>query len=607
MSRAVADRPARTRAAPVRPWADLAWLAVPLAAAATLALASDGFFQSDDITHMLMARQAWHDWHFAIDGWGRPGFTIPYAAVAWMGSPGDALLAGRLLSVALAGVAAWCAIRIARRLDIRPAGLAGLVLLAMPSYLALSYATLTEIIASTYLAGATLLWLGRRYRWAAVLVGVLAMTRLEAVVITAAFTGLLLWRRQWLAAAIPWALLATWNLLTWSQHMGWAWALYTNRPGAGAVYGHGSLSYYLSMWGLAAGPVLMGLSLAGVVRLMRSAWTPPAVDSSWREEARLARVLIPLGVVGYVLLQTLLYWRNTHASGGYPRFLLPAAPWMAVCAAAAIQPLWLGLGLGRGRAISDGRSALRRGPSLGPDNAGAPPRSASNTEPRAEGSTYDALRAATPSPESEPLANRPPSRRAVRIVAGWVVLTAGVLAVTWLYDWRINPPHDHLYQLERRWEPIALGLGLIAIAWLGVVVRPGRSTLAIAAAVSFVSLAAHWTIRAQPYHLLPRHVAIIDVTGELAADFGHDVPITGTSPLVGWTLDRPISHSRSHPAVQWQRDAGPLLLVWDIDHGPQQFTAELLAGEPHDRLERYRRTNEQGLVLVRVFRKLDER
>ena len=63
-----------------------------------LGLLSNGVHHDDDLTHFLMAR--WTRWFpvYLLNVWGRPGATIPLAAVAWIGDTDTAWHACRLLS-----------------------------------------------------------------------------------------------------------------------------------------------------------------------------------------------------------------------------------------------------------------------------------------------------------------------------------------------------------------------------------------------------------------------------------------------------------------------------------------------------------------------------
>lgn len=337
-------------ASPVPP----AWLAAcapQLVLACALAFASDGVYHDDDLTHYLMARWSWTDPVYLLHDWGRPGFTIPYAAVAWVGDYACGLRASRFLSLAIALASALLACATARALGVRRAWLAGPCLLAMPLYFRLSYTMLTETVCGLYLIGGSWLLASGRPRRAALVLALAPLARHEAVVFLALACVCFGARRDWVAIALLGWAEAAWNV---TGALGWYWMLpirryFEAKPILG--YGEGGTFHYALMWGLVATPVLAAASLAGAALVLRRVATVEAtVTGAPRSPLRrlidrLAEprvggaLLVAGGALAMVLVQTALYARNTYASGGYPRFLVPAGPWMAALAALAIDVL----------------------------------------------------------------------------------------------------------------------------------------------------------------------------------------------------------------------------------------------------------------------------
>src|SRR5438552_3288391 len=85
-----------------------------------LGLLSNGVHHDDDLTHFLMAR--WVRWFpvYLLHVWGRPGATIPMAAVAWIGDPAIGWHACRILSALVTAASAYLAARLAQRRGIGP-------------------------------------------------------------------------------------------------------------------------------------------------------------------------------------------------------------------------------------------------------------------------------------------------------------------------------------------------------------------------------------------------------------------------------------------------------------------------------------------------------
>lgn len=314
-----------------------------------LALLSDGAYHDDDLTHYLFARDAWRDPSLLLNAWGRPGFTIPYALVAWLGDTATGFTACRLLSAAFTIVTLILVAQTAHALR-REVAEVGRVeralgteaaavgwLLATPLFVHLGTTTLTETVCALYLAAGTRALTRGKPSVAAAWIALAPLARHEAIVLVVACAAIFAWRREWRAVLLlGWALVAA---NTVAAAMGWALpsaVLFEGQPDGAAKYGTGSLTFYLVRWVEACGPLLVVLAGAGGVALLRDAVPGLSRYSrvTWQSDdgRRLASALIGLGALGYVALQTLLYFRNTHASGGYARFLIPVAPWMALCA-----------------------------------------------------------------------------------------------------------------------------------------------------------------------------------------------------------------------------------------------------------------------------------
>ncbi len=308
-------------------------LAIPLVAMVVLALLSDGVMQNDDLTHYLMARWSWQFPMYLVDGWGRPGFTVPYAIVANLGSPEIGFTVSRLLTVATCAASAWLTWQVAKTLVDEPyAWLAPLALLTMPLYVRLGYTTLTETTAAFYAILGTWLFTKDRIILSAVVFSLVPLTRHEGILLLPAVGLLLLWRKAWWA--LPFLLTGevAWNIakpiLDWPVTELPIWR-FASRGDPGHL-GSGGPLHYVGMSIHAFGPIAAMLAVAGTIALM---------SQLQRINVRQASItlLVAGGFVAMLLLQTVLYAINTHESGGYARFLIPVAPWAAVCVAGGVR------------------------------------------------------------------------------------------------------------------------------------------------------------------------------------------------------------------------------------------------------------------------------
>ncbi len=317
--------------------AALRWLAVCTVVTAIVALLSNGAYHDDDLKHFLFARWVRHDPAYLTDAWGRPGFTVLYAVPAQAG-----WWACRLLSAALSAATAWATFRSAEKLGFRHAAWAVPLVFIQPLFLHLSSTTLTETPAAFYLATATWALLAGRPALSAGLFSPVLVTRHEAIVLLPVWA----WAQwRWVRfGAVPvrpgagalacasgplgrsWPV-ASWALLLWApvvQNLA-AWVAFGQWPGEALLrttratqYGHGTPFTFLMRLVVAAGPVVATLAIVGLGRL-------------WRD--RRARPIV-VGIVVFLVAQTALYMHQLYATGGYARFLVPLAPWLAIAALA---------------------------------------------------------------------------------------------------------------------------------------------------------------------------------------------------------------------------------------------------------------------------------
>jgi hypothetical protein len=301
---------------------------------------SDGVFMDDDLTHYLIARWGLHEPKFLLDVWGRPGFTIPYAPSSWIGSFEQGFTAARCFTVLVTAATAWLTARVARGLSLPHPWLAALGYVLLPRVFLLSITTLTEPVAALYVIAGVYLLLRRREGWAALVFGLLPLTRHETVVVLPVIGLYLLWRRRYLACLLLPAAMGLWNglfyLFVERRFEALPIAIFFRPSDLGAqLYGEGSVFHYLARWADVVSPAWIAVVLAGTGLLLAQALVELRRKDPDKVEA-MVRLLVALGGVGMVALQTALYLRNRYASGGYARFLVPAAPVMAIAAHATV-------------------------------------------------------------------------------------------------------------------------------------------------------------------------------------------------------------------------------------------------------------------------------
>ncbi len=324
-----------SEAKPVEGYA-VAGIALAVCFLATLActlFSGNAYYHLDDITHYLYAAWSWRWPAYLLNDWGRPGFTIPYAAVAPLG-----FMACKILSTVLTAVSAWLAYLVTRRLGFRYAWLAVPLAFAQPVYFLLAQTTLTETPLAFYLIVAV--YLTQRGYWspALIILSIAFITRHEAVIFAPVFAWFAyrdkqpIWKVLWLATA-PIAI----NVACWLFDQPIPVLKYFE-PKPTQQYGHGGWLTFFQRTLHAWGPTVTVLAMIGTPRLL----------CDKRNSAR----LVIVSALAYFFAQVIVFRFGLFASGGYSRFLIGISPLVAVAAVAGVErllsthrPIWTRAGL----------------------------------------------------------------------------------------------------------------------------------------------------------------------------------------------------------------------------------------------------------------------
>lgn len=309
---------------------------VGLGVSLAMASVADGFYQDDDACHYLFARSSWRDVPTMLHWWARPGHNLPMMFAARLGG----MFGCRVLSALMTAATAWLAWCVARRVigDTPAAAVAPLLVWVQPLVMTLSTTTLTETPAALYLVlGAWLLLRGNTL-WAAAAWSLLFVTRLETLALAPLFAGAFAWDawknsgRSVAKAMRQPRLWASAALLLWAPAAYVLAAAMVDMPPDGdplllfsrsydTQYGTGPLHHYPAIWPVAAGFGVLTLAVVGAVRLGRRVWFSSAA------------------VFGLLALQAVLFRFGLFATGGYARFMVPAAGLLAVLAAGGLHVL----------------------------------------------------------------------------------------------------------------------------------------------------------------------------------------------------------------------------------------------------------------------------
>lgn len=329
---------------PLIPRSWLFWLIIALGLAWTIILGvqSPGTPLHDEITHYLIARDAWRDPVVILDVWGRPGNTLFYLLPSLV-----SLGARRWWAVLTIILTALLAARAASRLGVRQMWLVPLLLWLQPWYSQLGFTSITQIPFMLFLMLGVERWLAGKRAWASLAFGLLPIIRHEGIALTAVWIGYLVLRMivvrfrpasmispadgeyereiarpyksiiDLLPAFLPMTL---WNLFYMLVYGRLASGnLFDLRPTD--IYGSGDWFHFVLPTIGHVGPFIVLLAAFGFAWLV------------WQRRD----VVYAVPAIAYFVTHTLIYRYGLFASGGYWLFLLPMAPTFALLAALGIE------------------------------------------------------------------------------------------------------------------------------------------------------------------------------------------------------------------------------------------------------------------------------
>lgn len=307
---------------------------VCFAASVVLGLLSDGCYHDDDLTHYLMARWAWWYPSYLLHIWGRPGLTVPLAAVSWIGDRFFAWHAARILSAVATTAGSVLAAKLAIRWGLWRGWLVVLACFAQPLNMLLSYTTLSENWTALYLIGAVFLLDQRKAALASAVFSVALVSRHEAVVFIPIW-----WVGLFLAGTTPRrfmlsALFSLWapvvhNLMFYATFGEWPVRMYFQPKGSTEFLPTGPLAYVPNLIH-AISPVIIAWAMLGM-----------------RVFASRRRCLVIVFPLVFLFLHAAIKALGIYASGGYGRFLVAVFPFVGLLAAAGVDRVLAGGANGR--------------------------------------------------------------------------------------------------------------------------------------------------------------------------------------------------------------------------------------------------------------------
>lgn len=306
---------------------------------------SNGVHHDDDLVHFLMARWSWTYPAYLLHIWGRPGATIPLALVSGIGDIDLAWHLARFVSSVTTALSAIAAAEIAASLGVRKPWRVVAACYLQPLWTLLGYTTLTENFTAFYLITSTVLFLKGRQNRASVVFSMALLTRHEALIFLPFWWLLLMAPTAYrdvpsLASRIFTAALALWSPFAhnflYRLFLG-AWPVQMFfQPRGSTEYPATGWSDYVPDLLYAVTPLIAVLAAAGGAVFLGRRWIGNAETLPRRTGPAAAVmkgwiVLVPLV---FVVAHSAIRALGVFASGGFPRFMVAVAPFMAILAVA---------------------------------------------------------------------------------------------------------------------------------------------------------------------------------------------------------------------------------------------------------------------------------
>jgi hypothetical protein len=310
---------------------------------------SNGFYWTDDYTHLLFSKSVTVDWHALLGVWGRPLMTAVYIPAALLGES-----VVRMTSLLLLLAAASLTVFAARRWGLPYPWLAAVMLVAQPLTATLGFAALPQILFSAVLAGAFALRSAGRHLASVIVISFLPLARVEGIAVLVVWAIVLILERRHRLVPLLASALVAWELCTTIVYSDPLWLYHDNPYGIlGSQYGAAGFGYGFIALALAFGAVVTALALAAIPRvrdvdlavsltagglfvLYVAAWTLPAFQTI-RTPAYLVSLSVPVALLAHRgAVQALSPFRERRS-----RLVVAVAATICVAAATRNHGVWI--------------------------------------------------------------------------------------------------------------------------------------------------------------------------------------------------------------------------------------------------------------------------
>ena len=306
----------------------------------TISLISKGLYgDTDSIGHYNIARYAFrHPWLF-VDHWGKPLFTALSAPFAQFGLQGSIFF-----NIICGLLSAWLIYRIAKELNFKYALPAIPFSLFAPIYMVTLFTSLTEILFSLVLVSGIYFFLKQKYILSAIIISLIPYARTEGLMFPAIFLLAFILARKLKAIPFLFTGFIIFSAAGYFHYHDFLWffsAMPYSEKGS-AIYGSGSFWYYMDRFHQLLGFPLTILAVLGMIWLgmLMFREKKPSFSSAWLTEY----YLVPVSLVAFILVHSLLWWRGLMGVLASNRFMACIMPLCGLFAVAGFNFLFRYLG-----------------------------------------------------------------------------------------------------------------------------------------------------------------------------------------------------------------------------------------------------------------------
>lgn len=156
---------------------------------------SSGFYQHDEVSHLLSMNEFWREPSSILGNWSKPGYKVFYIFPVLLGK--NAVI---LMNCLVSAFTAYLVYRVLKLLNSNFAVLGFILIATQPYWVQLAFRNYSELISGFLIILAVFLHYRNRFLWAALVVSYMCIIRQELYLLMGFYGLYLLFKKQWIPA-----------------------------------------------------------------------------------------------------------------------------------------------------------------------------------------------------------------------------------------------------------------------------------------------------------------------------------------------------------------------------------------------------------------------